>query len=124
MDLAVAGYRSADCRLLVGLQAALGCSDRAVDLGSENRVMDVSQTLFPRRYHVDKKGRRVLVGLTIEETFEFEQLDVTDRSGERGYAASDELPATNYARRWLELYMKHDEAWKIWMSGTFSHQPA
>jgi hypothetical protein len=29
----------------------------------------------PRRYFVDNNGRRVLVGLTIEETFEFETLD-------------------------------------------------
>jgi hypothetical protein len=28
----------------------------------------------PRRYFVDKNGRRVLIGLTIEETFEFETL--------------------------------------------------
>jgi len=79
--------------------------------------MDASQTLFPRRYHADKTGRRVLVGLTIEETFEFERLDLSDISNDRDHAAwtSDGLPATNYRRRWLELYMKHDEAWKIWM---------
>jgi hypothetical protein len=29
----------------------------------------------PRRYFVDKDGRRVLIGLTIEETLEFETLD-------------------------------------------------
>ena len=29
----------------------------------------------PRRYFVDENGRRVLIGLTIEETFEFETLD-------------------------------------------------
>ena len=29
----------------------------------------------PRRYFVDGSGRRVLVGLTIEETSEFEALD-------------------------------------------------
>jgi hypothetical protein len=93
-----------------------------VDLGIEHRAMDASQTLFPRRYHVDKMGRRVLVGLTIEETFEFEQLDVSDLSSDGRHAASDELPTIN--RRWLEIYMKHDEAWKIWMAGTFSRQPA
>ena len=30
----------------------------------------------PRRYFVDGYGRRVLVGLTFEETFEFEALEV------------------------------------------------
>ena len=29
----------------------------------------------PRRYFVDAGGRRVLIGLTLEETFEFERLD-------------------------------------------------
>jgi hypothetical protein len=29
----------------------------------------------PRRYFVDKEGRYVLIGLTIDETFEFEALD-------------------------------------------------
>ncbi|WP_321576326.1 hypothetical protein [Bradyrhizobium barranii] len=29
----------------------------------------------PRRYFVDGGGRRVLIGLTPEETFEFERLD-------------------------------------------------
>jgi hypothetical protein len=31
--------------------------------------------MFPRRYYVDKNGRRVLIGLTVEETFEFETLE-------------------------------------------------
>jgi hypothetical protein len=30
---------------------------------------------LPKRYRVDKRGRRVLVGLSIEETFECETLD-------------------------------------------------
>jgi hypothetical protein len=29
---------------------------------------------LPKRYRIDKSGRRVLVGLSIEETFEFETL--------------------------------------------------
>src|SRR5579862_4393175 len=29
----------------------------------------------PRRYFIDDGGRRVLIGLTVEETFEFERLD-------------------------------------------------
>jgi hypothetical protein len=40
----------------------------------------------PRRYVVDNHGRRVLVGLTIEETSEFEQLDnlaASNKSGPR-----------------------------------------
>jgi len=53
----------------------------------------------PRRYFVDGNGNRVLIGLTIEETFEFETLD--------NRPALDE-------RRWLELYGKHDSAWGDW----------
>jgi len=61
----------------------------------------------PRRYFVDGNGRRVLVGLTFEETFEFEALD--------GLPASDIDTHLDEAR-WRELYRKHDEAWKNWMA--------
>jgi hypothetical protein len=30
------------------------------------------QNLFPRRYYIDDDGRRVLIGLTVEQTREFE----------------------------------------------------
>jgi hypothetical protein len=30
---------------------------------------------LPKRYGVDENGRRVLLGLSVEETFEFETLD-------------------------------------------------
>ncbi|ULK95929.1 hypothetical protein [Bradyrhizobium sp. I71] len=72
----------------------------------------------PRRYFVDKGGRRVLIGLTFEETFEFERLD-------RQPAA--DLPDSQVTRdgsglwhfageRWQELYSKHEGAWKAWMA--------
>lgn len=61
----------------------------------------------PRRYFVDGDGRRVLVGLTFEETFEFEALD--------GLAACDVDMRLDEVR-WRELYGKHDEAWKDWMA--------
>jgi hypothetical protein len=74
----------------------------------------------PRRYFVDTVGRRVLIGLTLEETFEFERLDSEQVSAQqsrhvlpdddRGWAqASGE-------QRWLELYEKHEGAWKAWMA--------
>jgi hypothetical protein len=64
----------------------------------------------PRRYFVDRVGRRVLIGLTVEETFEFETLD----------AAWDEKggPTTIREKRWLELYSKHNQAWRQWISKT------
>jgi hypothetical protein len=61
----------------------------------------------PRRYFVDGDGRRVLVGLTFEETFEFEALD-----GLPTFIVDTRLDEA----RWRELYRKHDEAWKNWMA--------
>jgi hypothetical protein len=64
----------------------------------------------PRRYFVDQVGRRVLIGLTVEETFEFETLDVPREDG---------VPTTTRKKRWLELYNKHDQAWRPWISKNY-----
>lgn len=75
----------------------------------------------PRRYFVDKGGRRVLIGLTVEETSEFETLDSLPALDEGGnHVAWDEkgVPTTTREKRWLELYNKHDEAWREWMIET------
>ena len=65
----------------------------------------------PRRYVVDVCGRRVLVGLTLEETSEFEGLDSAlpgrDEDGQGLVPSAGE-------GRWLELYVKHDKAWIKW----------
>jgi hypothetical protein len=77
----------------------------------------------PRRYFVDKNGRRVLIGLTIEETFEFETLDslpALDQSGNHVACGENGLPNTTREKRWLELYGKHDKAWKQWMVDTYA----
>ncbi len=37
----------------------------------------------PRRYFVDENGQRVLIGLTVEETTEFDTLDADTASMER-----------------------------------------
>ncbi|SFQ32229.1 hypothetical protein SAMN05216330_12624 [Bradyrhizobium sp. Ghvi] len=63
----------------------------------------------PRRYIVDGAGQRVLVGLTISETIEFESLD----RGEMLCIQQDARGA-----RWLELYVKHEQAWSHWMAET------
>ncbi|KJC62738.1 hypothetical protein UP10_00700 [Bradyrhizobium sp. LTSPM299] len=75
----------------------------------------------PRRYVIDNDGRRVLIGLTYEETFEFERLDhlssLHDASRhDDGHVLWDAggRPATNPAQRWLDLYSKHDRAWLQW----------
>ena len=75
----------------------------------------------PRRYFVDSDGRRVLIGLTVEETFEFEKLDLVPALRDTGAHILWEAggrPASKQAERWLELYNKHDEAWIKWMADT------
>ena len=73
----------------------------------------------PRRYFVDGSGQRVLVGLTIEETSEFETLDglaaVGKGSGQVLWDESDQLGSKRHSR-WLELYAKHERAWGQWMA--------
>jgi hypothetical protein len=64
----------------------------------------------PRRYVVDVSGRRVLVGLTPEETSEFEGLDSSLPVPDRDAGL---LPSA-VEGRWLELYDKHDKAWIKW----------
>ncbi|MBR0898164.1 hypothetical protein JQ616_24665 [Bradyrhizobium tropiciagri] len=65
----------------------------------------------PRRYVVDVSGRRVLVGLTLEETSEFEGLDSALPDGEEERQGL--VPSAGEGR-WLELYVKHDKAWIKW----------
>jgi hypothetical protein len=75
----------------------------------------------PRRYFVDNNGRRVLIGLTLEETFEFETLDnlpALDESGNHVAWEENGLPNTTREKRWLELYGKHEQAWRQWMVET------
>jgi hypothetical protein len=81
--------------------------------------MRTLQGSSPRRYYVDKKRRRVLIGLTAEETFEFEQLDrldPLDGTHAAGNYGETETAIISQKERWLELYMKHDDGWKSWMA--------
>lgn len=72
----------------------------------------------PRRYFVDAQGHRVLIGLSLEETAEFEALDVAPKETvqivaeagmSQGAAAVDDV-------RWLKLYSKHEGAWRVWIA--------
>jgi hypothetical protein len=72
----------------------------------------------PRRYFVDAQGHRVLIGLSLQETAEFETLDPSSKEtvqiGARireneGIAGPGEI-------RWLELYSKHEGAWRAWIA--------
>lgn len=73
----------------------------------------------PRRYFVDAGGRRVLIGLTPEETFEFERLDSGQAPGQGGMHAAPhgrDLRPDAGERRRIELYEKHEGAWRAWMA--------
>jgi hypothetical protein len=71
--------------------------------------------LFPRwrNYSKDYLGRKVLIGLTIAETREFELLDAESSVDEHGqlfrWETDDRSFPPNQAR-WLELYKKHQAA--------------
>jgi hypothetical protein len=82
--------------------------------------MTNSKSQSPRRYFVDEDGRRVLIGLTVEETSEFESLERQPSIGDPGGQVAwdgNGIPAT-WERRWLELYGKHERAWRQWMRRT------
>ena len=58
-------------------------------------------------YVLDADGKRILIGLTLDETREFERLD--EMILDSGYEPTDERNSRN-ERRWLVLYDKHDAA--------------
>jgi len=77
----------------------------------------------PRRYLMDSTGKPVLIGLTREETFEFERLDLLapDQNG-RQLANDENVVCSTGEQRWLELYEKHDTAWKAWIAQSRAEQ--
>ena len=62
---------------------------------------------------LDGDGNRILIGLTIDETREFERLDelISDLSS----APTDDSRSIN-ERRWLVLYDKHESAVRAYLS--------
>ena len=61
------------------------------------------------RYAIDTKGKRVLIGLTAEETREFLRLDGIIGGGPQTGFSRDNWSSPD-DRRWLELYDKHEAA--------------
>jgi hypothetical protein len=64
-------------------------------------------------YILDGDGNRILIGLTIDETREFERLDklisdLTSAPTDDGRSISE--------RRWLVLYDKHESAVRAYLS--------
>jgi hypothetical protein len=79
---------------------------------------------FRERCTVDPQGRRVLIGLSAAETREFEALDsLSPADGEEiGWTFGGE-PTTRREKRWLELYTRHNEAWRAWTNANSSAAP-
>ena len=68
---------------------------------------------YDENYVLDADGKLVLIGLTLDETIEFERLDeaILDSVSEE----NDDCRARN-ERRWLVLYDKHDAALRRYIS--------
>ena len=64
-------------------------------------------------FGLDSEGNRVLIGLSVEETREFETLENTI-SKRNIPLSSDEWDSPN-EKRWLELYEKHWSALKAFL---------
>ena len=78
--------------------------------------MTAPSNAAPRRYFVDAVGRRVLIGLTIEETREFEGLDRAQADLSARFVAEAAVASSGLDdQRWLALYEKHENAWRRWM---------
>src|SRR4051812_30058968 len=86
--------------------------------GSKAAGRTASREIFSERFTIDQTGRRVLAGLSFEETREFETLDaLPPPEGERISWTFGGQPSTQREKRWLELYTRHNEAWKARKSG-------
>ena len=80
---------------------------------ARHRALRASPELLTERHTVDANGRRVLIGLTSAETREFETLDALSPSDGNHVAWTfGGVPTTGREKRWLQLYTRHDEAWK------------
>ena len=64
-------------------------------------------------YVLDSDGNRILIGLTLDETREFESLDELISS--LSSAPTNDSRSLN-ERRWLVLYDKHEAAVRIYLS--------
>jgi hypothetical protein len=74
--------------------------------------------IFPRRYQAHAHQPHTLIGLTAEETLEFERLDrlfPVDHLGNFAWDFEGE-PKTLEEKRWLELYRKHETGWSVWLA--------
>jgi hypothetical protein len=64
-------------------------------------------------YALDADGNRILIGLTLVETREFERLDELILSVN---SATTDANRSRNERRWLMLYDRHEAAVRIYLS--------
>lgn len=67
--------------------------------------------LTSKWYTLDKQRRRVLAGLTPEETTEFELLDAQLPLDSKPPWRPSDLPLSPKEQRWVELFRKVQAAW-------------
>ena len=65
---------------------------------------------FTPGYQLDGEGRRVMRGLTFDETVEFEKLDASLPFGGIHVWPDPDLPLLPMEARWRELWEKHQAA--------------
>ena len=70
---------------------------------------------YDDNYVLDADGKRVLIGLTLDETIEFERLDEAILDSVSEEDDDDDCRARNQ-RRWLVLHDKHDAAVRHYLS--------
>ena len=70
-------------------------------------------TMDDDNYILDADGNRILIGLTLDETREFEGLD--ELMSNVSFVPTDDSRSLN-ERRWLVLYDKHEAAVRIYLS--------
>ncbi|MGH6710711.1 MAG: hypothetical protein ACREEK_17280, partial [Bradyrhizobium sp.] len=95
------------------------CESISIHAGLLGGVVRVSseRRIFPRRYQANASQPYTLIGLTIEETSEFERLEHHSLVGDPGNEAwNSEEPSTPEQKRWLELYRKHETGWCLWLA--------
>jgi hypothetical protein len=88
-----------------------GCLQGMLHMSSERRI-------FPRRYEENFRQSHTLIGLTSDETREFERLDrlsPVDHLGNCTWNFEGD-PKTPEEKRWLELYRKHEIGWRLWLA--------
>src|ERR1035437_3155539 len=97
----------------------------AVFLWRIEKQLAFSTGPFPNRHRYNENGHRVLVGLSVKETFEFETLDDLAPLDETGNHIPwrDGVPITSREKRWLELYLKHEDAWETLVAKRYARQP-